>query len=1523
MRTLITLVLLFLIQLSVCGEEPLEYFQSFFSSPLARYANGVWVIEAEEDALPEQIRDHETASSGKVLAWTGDHWNSRSLNLTPGQYHFRLVFRSLESDLPQPATGELRLESSHGTVLRQKQVPAALWEQAGRWACLDLDAGIPIEDDYRLVFSFSHPISLEIDAWTLSPRFTSNIPPIASADHANKLDTSSGIAKRNINLNRQWQLQPARDDLLFFPDPQAWDETPIKIPSPWNVNRFNKVEGGPDYVFFPSYPESWEELEAAWLRTNVWIPPLENQPWRLHFEAVMYSAEVYVNDVYIGYHEGGFDPFTFDISEAIRPGEENEIRVGVRSWRPYTIQQSRPFPWGSFWGAVISGIWQDVRLETGGPVEIHHIKIETLAEPNRLRLRYEFLNQTDQALLLDASPRILLASPEYLSSSTIPQIPTFQVEAAPRSVTVHTLEVPWAEPHWWEPEHPVLYTAETMISHDGKVISAHREQFGFRIFENRGRHLYLNGRRIKLHGDTWHFTGVPMLDRRYPALWYDLCRKNDLNFVRLHAQVYPRYYVTTADETGMLIIDESSHWASGLLMWYDEDYTARMRNHLLSLVRRDWNSPSVIAWSVANEVLGGYSSWSYVNVKSEEELYDLFGNLMQEVRQWDSTRLVFSSGDEDMNGHADWVSYHYPGTYPIPSRKPITMGETTSLYYAAPTDVAYLGGEEVFRSWAARCQAVAQEYQMQMASYRKWAELITAFNVVWYAMQPLPFDDSPPILEPGGVLPERYGRFSSTLNPGVSSQLPPYLPNPAYEGVSSALRAVQIFPQEYDSHFYSGQFLSRLFTLHNDTREDGTFQVVITASIEEMDFLREIQREVNVASCEYEQVAITVDVPVVNQITPLDFIVRIQRNGETVVENAFEYHLHPRPEEPTISLPKGRRVAVLERLPMYQLQVPGTLTEIKNWAELASSPEWKDGVLIIGEGVEMSAEQAEYLLDAVQRQGLRVAMLEDCPGLVEGDRFLQSNRADYFWLFPSSGTHPITDGLTPCMLSHWMPHRWIARRSFDGWLGRRARPLIASGAGETTLLEIQEGAGLLLYSGLELRSQQGRNPVVDIITRRIIQRLLDYETQSTHQVILIADAESSAAALLDRLAVDYVLYGNEQSIPNRDEASPLLILDAEYMERMNLGSFVSELDSALKDGAQLLVWNLAPSHQEWLHQAGMLMNARAEWSDALLQLPLEEVDALQLVSPEEAPPQVAGIHLSDLYQLERQRGETIIEYGVWGRAPGIESLLEVPQLDWRRWVIPWQTEPYHLGSLYRALEEPMLPVVAFGKVLNTPSVYLYQIPPDAPGVKNRRVMNQVLTNLGARFREDREMRGVFSMDSDGFIRTWWVKGPFFASGQEELLQKDFLLSEGGQAIVKPSEQTGWSLYSSEQPLVDLVGIPGIGQQRNAVIYLSVYIHSPRRYGEILDSPEALGLSLNLGSDDGMTIWLNGDEILRVEEYRPHVFEENSISPIRLRAGWNRLMVRVFQGDYAWQFSARLAGRDSQAVRELIVSPYPD
>lgn len=645
--------------------------------------------------------------------------------------------------------------------------------------------------------------------------------------------------RQEICLNGSWRFRGDSDTSIpgeIAPAPGIWDKTPIKIPSPWNVNSF-EMEGnmpGGDFRAYPSYPQEWENLRAAWMERMITVPG----SWRgkrlvLHFGAVAGEMVIYVNGHRVGQ---GFDIFfaqDFDVTKFIQPGSENQILVKVI--KPEVFNKPgkygrREYLSGSFWGTYIAGIWQDVFLEAMPQVHVADVFIEPMVDVGELRVEVTLANDSsapadvelsgDIREWINQAGRSVLDAPEVkwkLAANSSLQIAGRHVTIRPgESQTLVLSAKADGKLKSWTPEAPNLYGLLLTLSVDGKPIDVRYERFGWRQFTLKGNQLCLNGEPIVLRGDSWHFMGVPQMTRRYAYGWYRLLKDAGANAVRLHASVYPSFYHDMADEMGIMILDESAIWASDGGPKADSDlFWSNCREHVAELVRRDRNHPSVFGWSICNEILPVLRNvW-----QTPQSMVD---HCLDEISVWadicrtnDPTRgWISGDGEWDAGGRLPVINIHYGGDADLQraadSGKPFAVGETSMAYYGTPKQVSRFNGNRAYESDLGRMEGLAYEcYGLLMGQQKYGANYQSVFNIVWYGVQPLPLGKrdlgKPSSLDDGiffrkyregvpGMQPERLGPYVSTLNPGYDATLPLYRPWPMFEAIRDANRGAANSP---------------------------------------------------------------------------------------------------------------------------------------------------------------------------------------------------------------------------------------------------------------------------------------------------------------------------------------------------------------------------------------------------------------------------------------------------------------------------------------------------------------------------------------------------------------------------------------------------------------------------------------------------------------------------------------------------------------------------------------------------------
>lgn len=619
--------------------------------------------------------------------------------------------------------------------------------------------------------------------------------------------------RADICLNGSWQFQPLvlpagfREGVDAPPVLPAvgdsWEKTPIRIPSPWNVNSFADQHGqGGDFRTFPSYPRSWETIKMGWLRKTFTVPAgWKEKEIMLRFEAVAGDVEVLVNGKPAGKHFGIFLPFELDVTRFILPGKENEICIGVRKASLFDKKGNygrRTYQGGSFWGQHIAGIWQDVFLVSLPRVHASDVYVRPEVGADILEAEVTVRNDQDKDISVTIDGKV-----DAL------QLPAVSAQVPAHGEVKKTLSAfVKGQLNTWSPSHPQLYGLVISLHANGKTVDNKYTRFGWREVTIQGSKVLLNGQPLTMRGDSWHFLGIPQMTRRYAQAWFKAAKDAHLNAIRLHAQPYPSFYLDVADEMGMLILDETAIWASdGGPKLDDPDFWHDTKDHIAGLIMRDRNHPSVFGWSVSNEVMPVVTNVMRNPPGVKDTLIKYYGIWVDLCRRLDPTRQWISAdGEDDGQGRFPVYVVHYGGPEAMErgrkSGKPWGVGEAGNAYYGTPEQVSESNGDRAYASFPGRMEGVAiSSYQSLIQQREKEAVYRSVFNMVWYGLKPLPLGlkdtTRPPTLEDGvhftyfkegvpGVQPERLGPYCTTLNPGYDPSLPLYQTWPLFDAIRDA-----------------------------------------------------------------------------------------------------------------------------------------------------------------------------------------------------------------------------------------------------------------------------------------------------------------------------------------------------------------------------------------------------------------------------------------------------------------------------------------------------------------------------------------------------------------------------------------------------------------------------------------------------------------------------------------------------------------------------------------------------------------
>ncbi len=675
-------------------------------------------------------------------------------------------------------------------------------------------------------------------------------------DH-NDFSTETGCLKpgesdfRNeICLNGKWDFQPV--DLpegfksgestpeLPLPKPDRWEQVKLKVPSPWNINGLVDGDGipGGDFVCYPSYPALWKHVKMGWMKRTLHVP----EDWGektilLHFMAVCGNCQVYIDGKKVGEHFDNSLPHTYPVNDYLTPGDDHTLWVGVRAPELFNVNNGSSrytYPTGSFFNMNTAGIWQDVYLLGIPKIYIKDVYVQSDLSSDHLRIQVTVENRSGQTTSLFVNGVVKALQSFSFPQDGIQVLPHYDLEDNPiidfsneditvaagteRGLTL-TTTVSGRLRHW-DMDNPNLYAVLVSLTQDGRTIDCKYTRFGWREFRIKKGDFYLNDHKVQIKGDSWHFMGIPQLTRRYAFAWYTALKGAGGNGVRLHAMPYPTFYLEVADEMGICVLDESAIWASHCQFNYDEPVTwERFYDHMSRLILRDRNYPSVMGWSVENEVRMALEQ-PFQSEETVAQVGEKVCKLMDIARELDPSRdWISADGSQDWDGRFPTRILHYEniGNFPDIKRianKPVGVGECTIAYYGTPKHAAAFVGDLAFHSIEERMKGAAIEaYSQLKAQLSAGFSYVSVFNLAWYSLKPLPLGHAhlqkTPMAENGiffsgyqegkpGVQPERLGPYCTTFNPGYDPGLQLYTPWPMYDAIKAVFSTGGPLPSSFE-----------------------------------------------------------------------------------------------------------------------------------------------------------------------------------------------------------------------------------------------------------------------------------------------------------------------------------------------------------------------------------------------------------------------------------------------------------------------------------------------------------------------------------------------------------------------------------------------------------------------------------------------------------------------------------------------------------------------------------------------------
>jgi len=402
---------------------------------------------------------------------------------------------------------------------------------------------------------------------------------------------------RTIELPHDWSIEdlPGQSDSVIGP---------FTIKSPGGSST-GHVAGG-----------------TAWYRKHFSLNNIANKKVTIYFDGVYMNSDVWLNGHHLGNHPYGYTPFYYDLTPYLEQNSENVLAVRVRN-------EGKNSRWYSG-----SGIYRHVWLTVTNPVHVQQWGVyittpDVSQKTATVNLVTNFTgNSNMQAFklrtrLFDAKNKVVAEKVGNIPGAEEPINQAMQL----------------SNPHLWSPESPYLYHAETDILQNGQVIDHVVTSFGIRSIDiTAEKGFLLNGSPIKLRGGCVHHDNGPLGAAAYDRAEerkVQLLKQNGFNAVRTSHNPPSQHFLDACDRLGLIVIDEAfDQWERPK---NPEDYNLYFdscwKKDMDAMVLRDRNHPSVVFWSIGNEI----------NERTDSSGLAITRKLYDAVKRLDTTRPVTES----------------------------------------------------------------------------------------------------------------------------------------------------------------------------------------------------------------------------------------------------------------------------------------------------------------------------------------------------------------------------------------------------------------------------------------------------------------------------------------------------------------------------------------------------------------------------------------------------------------------------------------------------------------------------------------------------------------------------------------------------------------------------------------------------------------------------------------------------------------------------------------------------------------
>jgi len=448
------------------------------------------------------------------------------------------------------------------------------------------------------------------------------------------------------DFNQNWTFKLGDHPTAIESNFSTADWRTLQLPHDWSI------EGTFDKDSKTKQAQAFLPAGKGWYRKTFTLP----EDWAtknvsIEFDGVFKNSEVFINGHSLGMRPNGYISFTYELSQYLNFGKENVIAVKVDN-------DAQP---NSRWYTG-SGIYRNVRLVASEKLHVakwgtYVTTPEVSAEKASVHLEVTIENKTNSEKEFQLVTSILDANNKEVANSKT----TEKIGANTNSKKIHNLNV--NQPKLWDTENPNLYKIVTTIYENSKTVDNYKTPLGFRFFNfDAEKGFSLNGKPTKilgvcLHHDNGALGAVENIHAVKRKL--KIMKEMGANAIRMAHNPHSLEMMQLCDEMGFIVQDEFTDvWKKKKVTNdYHKDWDAWHKQDLEDFIKRDRNHPSVIMWSIGNEIREQFDSTGIAITRE----------LTQIVKSLDTTRPVTSALTENVieknfiyqSGALDLLGFNY------------------------------------------------------------------------------------------------------------------------------------------------------------------------------------------------------------------------------------------------------------------------------------------------------------------------------------------------------------------------------------------------------------------------------------------------------------------------------------------------------------------------------------------------------------------------------------------------------------------------------------------------------------------------------------------------------------------------------------------------------------------------------------------------------------------------------------------------------------------------------------------------